>query len=229
MLNFTIRDTGIGMDKDELEKLFKPFAHPETEFTDKYSGTGLGLAISQKLVSAMGGTVEVESELKKGTTVKLVIPFEEVPVHLRKPLKRHDASGESEENAVNQADIIIVDDEESSRMVNGSLMRFLGYPCDTVASGEELLKKLSQRTYEMILMDIMMPGLDGLEATRRIRNGDCGEGNREAFIVAVTACALEEDRERGLKAGVNAYLTKPLTIEALREAINTYHAMGRSI
>lgn len=108
-------------------------------------------------------------------------------------------------------------------------MKFLGYACDVVCDGNELMEKLRERTYQMILMDIMMPGLDGLEATRRIRNGDCGEGNREAFIVAVTVCSEEEDRERGLRAGVNAYLTKPLTIHALRETISSYHAMGRRI
>jgi CheY-like chemotaxis protein len=108
-------------------------------------------------------------------------------------------------------------------------MRFLGYTCDDVDSGEALLELLKKQDYELILMDIMMPGVDGFEATRRIRNGDCGERNREAFIVAVTACAQEEDEERARKAGINAYLTKPLTIQALRETIQRLNSLGHHI
>jgi PAS domain S-box-containing protein len=223
MLKFSVQDTGVGMTPEEVEELFKPFARPETEFTDKYSGAGLGLAIAQKLVAAMRGTISVESEQGKGTTVNLVIPFTPVPEHLRPALKRHDQETEVTEKEADQASIIIVDDEESSRQVNASLMKFLGYACDVVNDGNELIDKLKERTYQMILMDIMMPGLDGLEATRKIRNGDCGEGNRGAYIVAVTVCSEEEDKERGLKAGINAYLTKPLTIHALRETIGEYH------
>ncbi len=229
MLRFTVRDTGVGMTEEEVEKLFKPFARTENEFTDKYSGAGLGLAIAQKLVDAMHGTIRVESEPGKGTTVELVIPFEPVPEHLRRAPKRREgeAAGAAAEAPV--ASVIVADDEESSRHLNASLLKFLGYPCEVVSSGQELMAKLRQRTYPMILLDIMMPGLDGLEITRRIRNGDCGEGNREAYIIAVTVCSEEEDRERCLKAGVNAFLTKPLTVQALREAIHAYHALGRTL
>lgn len=229
MLKFTVRDTGVGMEADEVEKLFQPFARPETEFTDKYAGAGLGLAIAQKLVAAMRGEVTVKSEIDKGTTVEMLLPFTPVPEHLRPALKRHEGDADAAEESTSEASILIVDDEESSRQVNASLMKFLGYACDVVCDGNELMEKLRERTYQMILMDIMMPGMDGFEATRRIRNGDCGEGNREAYVVAVTACSEDEDRERGLKAGFNAYLTKPLTIHALRETISEYHALGRKI
>jgi two-component system CheB/CheR fusion protein len=229
MLKFTVRDTGVGMEDEEVEKLFQPFARPENEFTDKYAGAGLGLAIAQKLVAAMRGEVTVKSEVGKGTTVEMLLPFTPVPEHLRPALKRHDAETTADDKNPSEASILIVDDEESSRQVNASLMKFLGYACDVVCDGNELMEKLKERTYQMILMDIMMPGMDGFEATRRIRNGDCGEGNREAYIVAVTVCSEDEDRERGFKAGFNAYLTKPLTIHALRETISEYHALGRKI
>jgi PAS domain S-box-containing protein len=230
MLKFVVQDTGVGMDEEEVEKLFKPFARPENEFTDKYAGAGLGLAIAQKLVEAMRGTISVKSELGKGTRVELVIPFTQVPGDLRPALARRETEEiEPEKQASTQANILIVDDEESSRQVNASLMKFLGYATDVASGGVELAEKLKERTYSMILMDIMMPGMDGLEATRKIRNGDFGEGNRKAYIVAVTVCSEEEDRERGLKAGINAYLTKPLTIHALRDTIGEYHALGRQI
>lgn len=220
MLTLTIRDTGVGMSPEEVDKLFKPFARGESEFSEKYSGTGLGLAIAQKLIDAMRGTVNVESAPGQGTTVEIVIPMTPIPEHLQSARKRSKrAAGETAEDAGEPAKIIIVDDEQSSRLVHSSLMRFLGYGCDDVGSGRELMEKLGQHPYELILMDIMMPGSDGFELTRRIRNGDCGERNREATIIAVTACATDEDRERGRKAGFNAYLTKPLTIQALRETI----------
>ena len=174
----------------------------------------------------MRGEIKVTSEVGKGTTVELTLPFTPVPEHLRPALKRRQGEDPAEEKRA-EASIIIVDDEESSRQVNASLMKFLGYACDVVNDGNQLMEKLKERSYQMILMDIMMPGVDGLEATRRIPNGDGGEVNREAFIVAVTGCSEEEDRERGLRAGVNAYLTKPLTIHALRETISKYHEMGR--
>lgn len=229
MLRFMVRDTGVGMDQEEVERLFKPFAKPENEFSDKYAGAGLGLAIAQKLVEAMNGSISVQSKVGEGTKVELVIPFTPVPRQLRPALARHDNEETSDEDKPKKASIIIVDDEESSRQVNASLMKFLGYACDVACDGNELLRKLKQRTYSMILMDIMMPGIDGLEATRIIRDGDCGEGNREAFITAVTVCSEDEDRDRGYRAGVNAYLTKPLTIHALRETIREYHAMGKRL
>ena len=226
ILRFRIIDSGVGMEADEVEKLFKPFARPETEFSDKYAGAGLGLAITQKLVTAMRGEVSVQSVIGKGTTVELVIPYDPVPEHLRPALQRHEPDDRKPEKKP-QASIIIVDDEESSRQVNVSLMKFLGYACDVARNGEELMQRLGQRSYQMIMLDIMMPGLDGFEVTRRIRNGDCGEGNREAYIVAVTACSDEEDRSRGARLGINAYLTKPLTIQALRDTVRSYHELGR--
>jgi PAS domain S-box-containing protein len=230
MLTLTVRDTGVGMNEDDVGKLFQPFARGESEFSDKYAGTGLGLAIAQKLIDAMRGTVKVESTVGKGTTIELTLPMTPVPEHLKRTRKSVSASvGKAEAEDGERATVIIVDDEESSRLVNASLMRFLGYACDDVGSGEALLEQLKKQDYELILMDIMMPGVDGFEATRRIRNGDCGERNREAFIIAVTACAQEEDEERARKAGINAYLTKPLTIQALRETILRLNSVGHHI
>jgi PAS domain S-box-containing protein len=228
ILKFTIRDTGVGMTNEEVDKLFEPFARPESEFSDKYAGTGLGLAISQKLIAAMRGTVEVSSEPGQGTTIQLCIPMTPVPQRLRRARRSGEGVPDSADDAARPR-VIIVDDEESSREVNSSLMRFLGYACDTASSGEDLMEKLRQNSFSIILMDIMMPGMDGLEATRRIRNGDCGEGNREAYIIAVSGCTHEEDRERGLKAGINTYLSKPLTIQALKDSIRSYKAIAQSI
>ncbi|MFO7725257.1 MAG: ATP-binding protein [Oceanipulchritudo sp.] len=229
MLKISVRDTGLGMSEEEVGRLFKPFSKSESEFSDKYAGTGLGLAITQKLVDVMSGTVSVSSEPGNGTTVDLVIPMNPVPVEMRRkeadlPLEESISSSRSSKP---QANVMIADDEASSRKVNTSLMRFLGYQCDEVGNGEALLEKMKEASYEIILVDIMMPGLDGFEVTRRIRNGECGESNREAFIIAVTGCVQEEDRARGYKVGINAYLSKPLTIQNLKETIQSYRAASR--
>ena len=230
MLKFTLSDTGVGMKPEQVEKLFEPFARADTEFAEKYSGAGLGLAIAQKLVDAMHGTITVESKEGKGTRIELTIPFTPVPEHLQRAGDRRLKDGRAaEDGEPTKATVMIVDDETSSLEVNGSLMRFLGFVCDTAENGKELLDALKKHNYEMILMDLMMPGIDGYEATRRIRNGDCGEVNREAFIIAVTGCVQEEDQERAFKAGINAFLNKPLTIQDLKETIKAYKSMGRSI
>ncbi|NDV61752.1 response regulator [Puniceicoccales bacterium CK1056] len=229
MLKFTLSDTGVGMKPEQVDKLFEPFARAETEFAEKYSGAGLGLAIAQKLVDAMHGTISVQSEEGKGTTIELTIPFSPVPEHLQRPkTRRKKHSGSPEEGAEEKATVMVVDDEKSSLEVNSSLMHFLGYVCDTTENGRELLEQLKRQNYEIILMDLMMPGVDGYEATRRIRDGDCGEVNREAYIIAVTGCVADEDRERAYKSGINAFVNKPLTIQDLKEAIKAYKSMGRS-
>lgn len=229
MLKISVRDTGIGMSEEEVGKLFKPFAKTESEFSDKYAGTGLGLAITQKLVDAMSGTVHVSSEPGKGTTVDLVIPMNPVPLELQRKQEAPvlEESIPASRTSKPRANVLVVDDEASSRKVNTSLMRFLGYQCEEVGSGEALLEQMKAASYEIVLVDIMMPGLDGFEVTRRIRNGDCGESNRDAFIIAVTGCVQEEDRARGYKVGINAYLSKPLTIQNLKETIQSYRAASR--
>lgn len=227
-LKLTVRDTGVGLKPEQVAKLFEPFARTDTEFAEKYSGAGLGLAIAQKLVDSMHGTISVVSKEGTGTTVELILPFTPVPEHLQRPKARVETSAEGISESGPRATVIIVDDEQSSLEVNGSLMRFLGYTCDTAKDGGELLERLKKRQYELILLDIMMPGIDGFEATRRIRNGDCGEVNREAFIIAVTGCVQDEDRDRALKCGVNVYVNKPVTIQGLKEVINLYRANGHS-
>jgi PAS domain S-box-containing protein len=229
MLKFTISDTGVGLKPEQVEKLFEPFARADTEFAEKYSGAGLGLAIAQKLVDSMRGTISVESVEGKGTTIELIIPFSPVPDHLKRPRDRARSRDNGGDADAPRATVMIVDDEQSSLEVNNSLMHFLGYTCDTAKDGQELLERLKKQRYEMILMDIMMPGIDGYEATRRIRNGDCGEMNREAYIIAVTGCVQDEDRERAYKCGVNAYISKPVTIQDLKDAIKVYRSMGHSI
>ena len=218
MLHFTIEDTGVGMSEEEQRILFKPFMQAEMELSEKYSGSGLGLAIAQKLVEAMRGSLVVESEREKGTTFHLTIPFTEVPQEER---PARSAKEKKDEDAVEEdpPSVIIVDDEESSRHVNSSLMQFLGYESETVASGEELMARLRQNKYDLILLDVMMPGMDGFQVARRVRKGEMGEENREAYIVAVTGCAQDEDRHLCLKAGCNSYVTKPLTIGNLKEAL----------
>ncbi|NBD38914.1 MAG: response regulator [Verrucomicrobia bacterium] len=218
MLHFIIEDTGVGMGEEEQRILFKPFMQPDMELSEKYSGSGLGLAIAQKVVEAMRGSLVVESELEKGTTFHLTIPFTEVPQEER-PSGASKKKQEPEALEGDPPSVIIVDDEESSRHVNSSLLQFLGYNSETVASGEELMARLQKNKYDLILLDVMMPGMDGFQVARRVRKGQMGEENRDAYIIAVTGCVQDEDRRLCLKAGCNAYVPKPLTISNLKNAL----------
>lgn len=230
MLKFTLTDTGVGLKPEQVEKLFEPFARADTEFAEKYSGAGLGLAIAQKLVDAMHGTIHVQSKEGKGTKIELSIPFTPVPEHLQRPKgDKTQRAGSGDGQGERKATVMVVDDEQSSLEVNTSLMHFLGYVCDTADNGRELMEKLKQHDYEIILMDLMMPGIDGYEATRRIRDGDCGEVNRQAYIIAVTGCVEDEDRERAFKSGINSFILKPLTVQDLKDSITAYKSMGHSI
>ena len=226
MLRFTIRDTGVGMNEEEQRILFKPFMQAEMELNEKYIGSGLGLAIAQKLVESMRGSLDVESERQKGTTFRLTLPFTKVPEEERSHASVEGAQEEERVEQENPPSVIIVDDEESSRRVNSSLMRFLGYENECVSSGEELMGRMRRNSYDLILLDVMMQGMDGFQIARRVRNGEMGQENREAYIVAVTGCAQEEDRRLCLKAGCNAYVTKPLTIGNLKEALRGQKALS---
>jgi CheY-like chemotaxis protein len=125
--------------------------------------------------------------------------------------------------------ILVVDDEKRILSLLKAYLEQQSFHVATATNGKEALFIARHEKPDLIILDIMMPGMDGFEATRKIRNGDCGEGNREAFIIAVTGCSDDEDRDRGFNAGVNAYLTKPLTIDALRETINDYNALSNVV
>jgi PAS domain S-box-containing protein len=225
-LHFSIQDTGIGIAKEKVDRLFHSFSQIDSSITRKYGGTGLGLAISRRLVELMGGEIWVESQPGKGSTFHFTILAEETMALLPTPVdapvqpKRaasRDASRQGSGQGFRQPRILIAEDNAINQKVAIQMLKRLGYSADVAANGREVLQALERQSYDIVLMDVQMPEMDGLEAAGRIRERwPKGQGPR---IVAITAYALEGDRERCLAAGMDEYISKPIQLEELRRAL----------
>jgi CheY-like chemotaxis protein len=227
-LHFIIRDTGIGIPQDRMDKLFQSFSQVDMSTTRKYGGTGLGLAISRRLVEIMGGRIWVESEVDKGSMFHFTIPVDvpvpsaHLPVYLpdtKEGSAPHQCCARSETqcNAHVNMRILLAEDNAVNKKVVLQMLRKLGYRADAVADGQEVLKALERQVYDLVLMDIQMPEMDGMEAARQIRKQR--PAAEQPCIMALTAYAMEGDRERCLEAGMDGYISKPVKIDELRAAL----------
>ena len=209
-LQFTVRDTGIGMGEESLSRLFVPFTQL-AESRRHHGGTGLGLVIARKLVNLMGGEISVASTSGQGSTFGFTIQlpvaeFLAATAAIQTPGMQGLAVLVAEENAVNQA-------------VIQAMLRQLGHVTTVVPNGREALDALAQDHFDLVLMDCNMPVMDGLEATRLLRAGAAGVRDAAVPVIALTANAMEGDRELCLAAGMDDFLTKPVSSAALRQAI----------
>ena len=207
-LRFEVVDTGIGIAPEALSRLFQPFVQVDASTTRRYGGTGLGLAISRQLVELMGGTIGATSEPGRGSrfwfTVKLptvearALPPPEAPTPGHAPLR-----------------VLLAEDNAVNQRVATRMLEQLGHRVVVVGNGAAALERLSSESFDVVLMDVHMPELDGLEATRRIRRGPTPQPR----IIALTASAMPEEREACFTAGVDDFLTKPVKLEQLRRAL----------
>jgi signal transduction histidine kinase len=213
-MTFRVEDTGIGIESDQLERIFEPFRQVDGSITRRFGGTGLGLAISQQLVQLLEGNIRVESTPGKGTVFSFTLPFQvgrspsETIEHL--PVLR----------SLEGKHVLLAEDNDVNRVVAQGILRKLGLSHTTVEDGLQAVHALRGRRFDAVLMDIQMPVMDGLEAIRRIRAGESGEDVRRLPIVALTANALSGDKERCLQAGADAYLAKPIRSGQLRETLS---------
>ena len=205
-----ISDTGIGMKPEFLEHIFEPFAQERTDARSIYRGTGLGMAIVKSLIDRMGGTIEVTSEEGVGSTFRIELSFriaaKEELIEKKERLK---------EGSVEGLHLLMAEDNELNAEIAKLQLEEAGAEVTVVKDGQqavELFEKLPEATFDAILMDIMMPVMDGLSATRAIRALE-REDAGEIPIIAMTANAFEEDEKKSLEAGMNAHLSKPLKIE----------------
>jgi PAS domain S-box-containing protein len=208
LLRFEVQDTGLGIAPDKLAKLFSPFMQADSTTTRKFGGTGLGLAITKRLVNAMGGDVGVQSEEGKGSTfwfsAKLKIGG--VPGGADRDESGADA-GVQLKAAFAGRRVLLAEDDEFNREIGTLLLQDVGLVVDVAEDGLAAFEMAAKKSYDVILMDMQMPKMDGLEATRKIRSNHTGP---TVPIVAMTANAFAEDRVRCLEAGMDDFLTKPV-------------------
>ncbi|WP_216922962.1 ATP-binding protein [Synechococcus sp. CCAP 1479/9] len=234
LLRFAVTDTGVGIAADQMERLFQPFSQLVDSGNAPHAGTGLGLAISRQLVEALGGTIAMDSTPGRGSVVNVTLPVEVVvtppvppspatpsPVT---PSPAPDLTQAEDFAAGHPLRILVVDDSPVNRRLCELLLRRLGYEPEAAADGLEALDRQRSLDPDLILMDVQMPRLDGLGATRRIRSAT-GRSQRP-WIVATTAFSSAEDRAAALEAGMNDVLAKPLKTEELIACLRRAHASG---
>ncbi len=216
---FTVADTGIGIHEDSLGMLFIPFSQIDASYSRQFQGAGLGLAIARRLATLMDGEISVESEEGVGTTFCVSIPFGAVDgaaVVASKP-EQPALSGD----AGTPLRVLVVEDDAVNLLTATMLIRRMGHEVVSAENGQKALETLRGNPVDVVLMDVQMPVMDGVEATTRIRNGEAGEGNAHIPIVAMTAYAMAGDRERFLDAGLDEYIAKPVDMDRLHALLST--------
>ncbi len=220
-IRIDVKDSGIGIAADRLPKLFKPFSQADQSISRKYGGTGLGLVISRRLCGLMGGSVTVASVLGTGTTFSCVLQLESAP----------DNEAETGMDAANRdpliavtlnlgLNVLIVDDNLANYQFASEVLTKRGCACEHVETGEQAVDLFAQKNYDLILMDVRLPGIDGMEVTRQIRSMETAsilpsKGRKRPFIIALTAHAMVGDRQKCLSSGMDAYISKPYNPDLL--------------
>lgn len=220
-LRFEIQDTGKGISLEQQQRLFKKFSQADDTITREFGGTGLGLTISEKLVQLMGGKrIHLQSELNHGSLFSFILPFDSLSPEQLKMLSIDRSQDESEttDPARNfNAKVLLVEDNEINQEVVLEQLKQLGVTVDLANNGEVAVTKAKNNKYDLILMDIQMPVLDGYQATRQIRNF-----NSDVPILALTAAAMIEDRQKAIDVGMNDHLSKPINQQKLIHAIQQW-------
>lgn len=220
LLRFEVVDTGIGISAGDQERLFREFSQVEHPLTRRFGGTGLGLAISLRLVRLMNGEIGVESKPKEGSKFWFVLPLSVAEESTLPPPQRAEARDSVPLPFPSSKRLLLVEDNETNRMVTCRYLQKAGFDPDLAETGGEAVIKASSAPYDLILMDISMPEMDGLEATRRIRA--LGGWAAEVPIIALTAHVMPGDRERCLAAGMNGHLRKPVSYETLVQTLKDW-------
>ncbi len=230
-IHFAIEDTGIGIPKNKIARLFRPFSQVDASTTRRYGGSGLGLAICKKLAEIMGGRIWVESQAGIGSTFHFTILAEATlsrpanciePIGPIEPPSQLDSFLRPDKN--HDLRILLAEDNMVNQRVMLQMLSKLGYRADVATNGLEVLQALGRQSYDIVLMDVQMPEMDGLEAARAVRNRL--SASNQPKIIAITAHAMQGDRKMCLDAGMNGYISKPVKIEELRTALDSYGKCG---
>lgn len=213
---FEVKDTGIGIDASQLQRIFEPFVQVDDPAHRRSGGTGLGLSISQQLVAAMGGELKVRSVHGQGSTFGFDLALELAPVTAAIPLDEIEPAPGTRRL---MGRVLLVEDNQVSQMVGIAMLESLGLSVVSAENGEEALLKTAESSFDLVLMDCHMPVMDGYEATRRIRSAESRDARTRLPVVALTANAYKSDVDRCMLAGMDAHLAKPYSAKQLRAAL----------
>ena len=224
---FLVSDNGMGMSADFKETIFDPFTRAESSLTNKIQGTGLGMAITKNLVEAMGGTIDVDSELGQGSCFEVLIDLK-IAEDRTAALAAQAETDEQEGNILQGMRFLCAEDNELNAEILTELLKIEGAKCTICENGEEILKAFEQSApgdYDMILMDVQMPVMNGYEATKAIRRSS-HELAKTIPIIAMTANAFSEDIQHSLTAGMTAHVSKPVEMKVLEKTIRSIKSGG---
>lgn len=225
-LRIDVRDSGIGIDPKHFDMIFERFKQADSSVSRKYGGTGLGLPISQRLARLMGGSITVESTLGKGSTFTLLLPVKQdeeiAEVETDQTLSQSLSDSIREQGGKTQKRILLVEDYEGNVVLLSYLLDSLGCQYDVARTGLEALNMWKQRGYDLILMDVQMPEMDGFTATAQIRRMEQEKSLPRTPIIGMTAHALVGDKEKCIEAGMDSYLPKPIVEIDLKTKIAEY-------
>lgn len=210
LVKFEVSDTGIGISKTALSQLFKAFTQGDTSITRKFGGTGLGLAISSRLIELMGGEIKVESRLGSGSKFSFTLELSEVEEVEKAQEEQHCILFDQNTR------VLLAEDNEVNITIVTLMLKKLGLTCDVVRNGKEAIERFENNEYDIVLMDMQMPVLDGVQATMKIKATTKG---KQVPIVAMTANILPQDREKCRQAGMDFFVGKPIKLEDLREVL----------
>lgn len=222
-LHFSVQDTGIGLASDDHSRIFEPFTQVETSATRQYEGTGLGLTICRKIVTFMGGEIGVDSTLGEGSTFWFTTILKQ-PLNQPQPLNPTSSISPA---VAPTARILVVEDTPLNQMLMMRMLQTLGYQADAVNDGQKALERLTEKSYDIILMDCQMPVLDGYEATRQLRQRE--RQQRQTIIIGVTAYAMVDDQEKCINAGMDDYLSKPLKMKDLSALLEKWSQIAQKV
>lgn len=228
-LQFSVKDTGIGIEKKKIHNIFNSFTQASNETTRKFGGTGLGLSISKQLVELHGGKMHIESTPNFGSTFYFEIKFKKYQ-ESNKSIKTNFNTANTiikEKDIPSTKNILVVEDNEVNQMLVLRLLKKWGYSSDLAENGKIALEKFKNNEYDLILMDVHMPEMDGYSATHEIRN-TFEEPKKSIPIIAMTASALKGEFERCKKAGMNDYISKPFKKDNLLDKVRTYTTINAS-
>lgn len=231
-LHFEVLDTGCGIASEKFNRLFQAFTQVDSSTTRQHGGTGLGLIISKRLVERMNGRIWVESTVDEGSNFQFIIKL--ARLNQSKVSRAHFSANaglqEPKEESLRPdfaqsypLKLLLCEDDEDNRWVIRELLETLGYQPEVAQDAYQAIDEMQENQYDAVLMDVRLPGQSGIELTVAIRNGLIGQDHASQYIIAVTAFAMNEDREKCMTAGMNDYLSKPLEVSLLKEALIRAH------